>query len=62
MRILRLKQVVEKTGLSRSSIYALIAKGQFVGSIAIGARAVGFVEEEVDTWIKQRVIASRKGA
>ena len=62
MRILRIKQVIDKTGLSRSTIYALIARGDFVKSIAIGVRAIGFVEEEVDTWIKQRVTASRNRA
>ena len=62
MRILRIKQVIDKTGLSHSTIYALIARGDFVKSIAIGVRAIGFVEEEVDTWIKQRVTASRNRA
>jgi predicted DNA-binding transcriptional regulator AlpA len=39
--IIRIKQVKERTGLSRSTFYTLIKEGKFVPPIHIGARAVG---------------------
>ena len=40
MRIMRLKEVIEKTGLSRSTIYNLISQGKFPKQIELGARSV----------------------
>jgi prophage regulatory protein len=59
--ILRLPAVKERTGLSRSSIYLWIARGQFPAPVSLGARAVGWVESEVDEWLAQRITESRKG-
>jgi prophage regulatory protein len=59
-RILRLKQIKERTGLSRSTIYALIKAGQFKAPISLGARAVGWLESDVSEFIESRVKASRK--
>jgi len=47
--------VQAKTGLSRSSIYARIAAGQFPKPIAIGARAVGWPDDLIDRWIQDRI-------
>jgi prophage regulatory protein len=58
--ILRLQSVKQRTGLSRSSIYLWIAKGQFPAPVSLGARAVGWVESEVDEWIARRIADSRK--
>ena len=54
LKILRLAQVLEKVGLSRSTIYNLIAEGSFPRKFSIGARAQGFYEHEIDAWILQR--------
>ena len=43
-----------------SHIYRKIADGTFPRPIKLGDRAVGFVEEELDAWIEQR-IALRDG-
>lgn len=53
--ILRLPQVKAKTGLGRSSIYAQQAEGIFPPNFSLGARAVGWVEAEVDAVIAARV-------
>ncbi len=54
-RILRLKEVQRMTGLSRSTIYAEIAKGNFPKQIQLtGARSVGWYEEAVVQWIESR--------
>jgi prophage regulatory protein len=58
--ILRLPAVKTRTGLSRSSIYVWIAQGKFPQPISLGARAVGWLESEVDEWVAHRVAESRK--
>jgi prophage regulatory protein len=58
--IIRLPQVKQRTGLSRSTIYALIKGGQFKAPISLGARAVGWLDSDVDEFISARVSASRK--
>lgn len=57
--ILRLRSVLSRTGLSRSMAYDLMGKDQFPKPIGLGARAVGWLESEIDAWIAQRVKASR---
>ncbi|HJV76593.1 MAG TPA: AlpA family transcriptional regulator [Noviherbaspirillum sp.] len=58
--IIRLPQVKARTGLSRSTIYALIKTGQLKAPISLGARAVGWLESDVSEFIESRVKASRK--
>jgi len=53
--IIRLPQVIQKTGLSRSSIYAAIANGKFPKQIKLTKRSSGWLESEVDSWISSRV-------
>ncbi len=63
LRVLRLDDVREKTGLSRSSIYLKEKNGAFPKHISLGVRLSGWLESEVDAWIAERVAASRtKGA
>jgi prophage regulatory protein len=57
--ILRLPQVKTQTGLSRSAIYQRISKQKFPKQIGLGGRAVGWLESDVQNWIKQRLAASR---
>lgn len=62
--ILRLPQVKGRTGLSRSTIYLRISRGTFPKPITLGedARAIGFLESEIEAWIAQQVERSRKAA
>jgi prophage regulatory protein len=62
LAILRLRQVKERTGRSRSSIYADVKAGRFPRPINIGPRAVGWVEDEIDDWLADRVNSSRARA
>ena len=57
--ILRLPVVMARTGLSRSTIYAKVAAGEFPEPISLGARAVGWISDEVEAWLIARVEASR---
>ena len=58
-RIVRLPDVMSRTGLSRSTIYVRVGKGSFSRPVQLGERAVGWIEEEVDEWIRQQIAASR---
>ena len=51
VQILRLPQVCKVTGLGRSMIYQLEAQQRFPCRVRIGARAVGWVEAEVQGWL-----------
>jgi len=56
--ILRLKQTINKTGLSRSSIYSMMKSGQFPKSYRLSARAVGWLESDIDSFIASKISAS----
>jgi prophage regulatory protein len=58
--ILRLPAVKTRTGLSRSTIYLRVAAGNFPKPISLGARAVGWVETEVESWLAGQIKESRR--
>lgn len=58
-RMLRLPQVMSRTGLSRSTIYEIINKGKFPRQVSLGPHSVGWIEREVDAWIAERIESSR---
>lgn len=62
-RLIRIREVMNKTGLSKSGVYDLMNAGQFPKSIRLSdtGRTVAFIEAEVDSWIAAR-IAARKAA
>jgi prophage regulatory protein len=47
-RILRLPEVIEKTGISRSSIYEQMQLGLFPRQLRLGKRMVGWSEAEIE--------------
>jgi prophage regulatory protein len=55
--ILRLPAVKARTGLSRSTIYQRISQGTFPKPLSLGARAVGWLESEIDKWLSNRLRA-----
>ncbi|WP_028500355.1 helix-turn-helix transcriptional regulator [Microvirgula aerodenitrificans] len=55
MRIIRLKEVIDSTGLARSTIYKNISEGSFPKPVSLGNRCVGWVESEVHDWILERI-------
>ena len=58
-KIWRLPDVMARTGLSRSTIYYLISQDEFPPSINLSLRAVGWIADEIEQWIKDRIKASR---
>jgi len=55
--IIRLPAVIKKTGLSRSTIYALVSRKEFPPRIQLSPRSMGFLESEVDQWLADKVAA-----
>jgi len=52
--VLRRPAVEVKTGLSRSTIYVMMAEGEFPKSLKLGKRAVGWLETDIDAWLNAR--------
>lgn len=55
MRLIKLKEVIEKTSLGRSTIYEFMTKGTFPKQVSLGAKSVAWLESEVDDWIMERL-------
>lgn len=58
-RLIRLPEVMNKTGYCKAWIYRLISEGRFPAPVKNGVRAVAFVESEVDEWIQSVIETSR---
>jgi prophage regulatory protein len=50
-RIIRLKTVLARTGLSRSTLYRKVADGTFPRQISISVNGAGWYESAVERWI-----------
>ncbi|EKF9287635.1 AlpA family transcriptional regulator [Vibrio cholerae] len=59
IRLIRFREVLTMTGLSRSSLYRFIEENQFPSQVQLGGRAVAWVEGEVQEWIAQRITNRR---
>lgn len=57
MRLLRIRDVIARTGRTRSRIYDDISKGDFPQPVKIGGQAIAFVEAEVEAWIAAKIAA-----
>ncbi|MEM6961978.1 MAG: AlpA family transcriptional regulator [Myxococcota bacterium] len=55
-KILRRPEVERATGLSRSTIYSMMASQSFPRPIRIGARAVGWRESDIRKWLQERIV------
>jgi prophage regulatory protein len=53
--LLRRKQVEARTGLTRSTIYALIARQQFPKPLPLVGRTVAWRETSIDAWIANKI-------
>ncbi len=61
-RIFRRRDLPAVTGLGLSTIYELIAAGDFPKPIKLGRRAVGWPEAEIDAWRDARVAERDSGS
>lgn len=53
-RLLRLKQVLDRTGLPKSTMYSRISAGTFPKQVPVGS-SVRWLESEVEDWIQALV-------
>ncbi|MBZ2207668.1 helix-turn-helix transcriptional regulator [Massilia soli] len=56
----RLPTVLHRLGVSRSSLYKLIQRGDFKAPVKLGPRSVGWLSTDTDDFIAARVHASRQ--
>jgi prophage regulatory protein len=62
-KLLRIKQVQDRTSLSKSYIYQLCSQNQFPKSIQLvaGGSSVAWIESEIQDWIDSRIKARDEG-
>lgn len=57
-KLLRRPEVQARTGLARSTIYKLIAAGDFPEPIKLTTKAVAWPQADIDAWINSRIATS----
>jgi len=60
-RILRKPAVVERVGLSGTTIWRLVRANNFPAPLKLSANAIGWIEADVEEWIAQRAAGTRAG-
>lgn len=59
--LIRLPQVQAIVPYSRSTIYSLIATGDFPAPVKLGPRASAWVKVEVEAWAESRIAQRARG-
>ena len=54
-RFLRLPEVIHQCGLSRSTLYDLIARDAFPAQVSLGGKNVAWPQSEVTAWMAERI-------
>ncbi len=57
--LMRLPEVMKRTGFGRSQIYRLVNQGEFPKQIQISSGSVAWLESELEAWMKERIRLSR---
>ena len=57
LAMLKLPEVIRRTGRGRSGIYSDMAAGTFPAPVKLGVRAVAWAEHEIEEWIEARIRA-----
>jgi prophage regulatory protein len=60
--MLRLNSILERTGLSRSTLYRKIEQGTFPNQVHISERCVGWREHDIEQWLRNPMPYSRSDA
>ena len=55
---LKLPQVMQKTSLSRTSVYRMMANNEFPKSYGVGDRSKIWLESEIEEWMESIVTAN----
>ncbi|OZC35912.1 AlpA family transcriptional regulator [Marinobacter vinifirmus] len=61
MKLIRIKEVMNRTGLARSTVYKYISENNFPKPIKLGSRAVAWVESEIEGWINDVIHERDRG-
>lgn len=56
MRLIRINEVVDRTGLSRTTIYRLRQEGRFPEAVNLTGSLVAWLESDVLAWIQARIL------
>jgi prophage regulatory protein len=59
MQLLRIRDVMKITGLSRMTIYRMEGKGEFPPRRRLGQNSVAWLEDDIANWATQRPVVSR---
>ena len=59
--LLRMPKVTQLTGLSRSTIYRMVDRGEFPRPVPLTSRTVAWSSSEIDRWIPERLAGPRAG-
>nr|WP_235584719.1 AlpA family phage regulatory protein [Thiomicrospira sp. WB1] len=51
IKLLKISQLVEITGLSKATIYRRISNGEFPSQVRLSARRVGWKQSEIEDWL-----------
>lgn len=54
-KLIRIKEVMSRTGLGRSTVYKYMSLGLFPQQVKLHTRAVAWIESEVDAWIEDSI-------
>ncbi len=57
--LIRVREVMERTGLSRTVLYRKVKHKDFPPPVRLTARCVGWLESEIDEWVNQRIRTTR---
>lgn len=55
INIIKLSEVIARTGLSRSTIYRRVKQTDFPKPIPLGGNSIGWIEMEVQQWLLARM-------
>lgn len=61
-KLIRMRAVMEMTGMAKASIYRLAADGTFPKPIKLSERSSAWVEADVAAWIQSRIDAAQQAA
>lgn len=58
-KILKIREVEERTGKKKSSIYQAVRAGTFPAQISLGPRASGWLNLDIERWLDERIHMSK---
>lgn len=59
-QIIRLNDLLKKLGISRSTLWRLEKEGNFIPRVQISLRTVGYLESDIEGYLKRQTIADNK--